>query len=94
MALSFCKSEVTSNLSWSLFLYHLAYWALGQAELFIWSLTAFSLFFAFAQRKNGLMDHEDFRACLISMGYDLVRHKPNFSKGLVPYQASRVGNLM
>uniref|UniRef100_A0A8C0LX05 F-actin cross-linking protein n=1 Tax=Canis lupus dingo TaxID=286419 RepID=A0A8C0LX05_CANLU len=23
------------------------------------------------QRKNGLMDHEDFRACLISMGYDL-----------------------
>lgn len=24
------------------------------------------------QKKNGLMDHEDFRACLISMGYDLV----------------------
>uniref|UniRef100_A0A8C4PCH4 Actinin alpha 2 n=1 Tax=Dromaius novaehollandiae TaxID=8790 RepID=A0A8C4PCH4_DRONO len=23
------------------------------------------------QRKNGLMDHDDFRACLISMGYDL-----------------------
>ncbi|CAO2595217.1 Actn2 [Lemmus lemmus] len=29
----------------------------------------------FDRRKNGLMDHEDFRACLISMGYDLVRHK-------------------
>ncbi|XP_055090404.1 alpha-actinin-2 isoform X4 [Symphalangus syndactylus] len=27
----------------------------------------------FDRRKNGLMDHEDFRACLISMGYDLVR---------------------
>ncbi|CAO2595214.1 Actn2 [Lemmus lemmus] len=26
----------------------------------------------FDRRKNGLMDHEDFRACLISMGYDLV----------------------
>ncbi|XP_026902752.1 alpha-actinin-2 isoform X2 [Acinonyx jubatus] len=25
----------------------------------------------FDRRKNGLMDHEDFRACLISMGYDL-----------------------
>lgn len=24
------------------------------------------------QKKNGLMDHDDFRACLISMGYDLV----------------------
>ncbi|XP_055090402.1 alpha-actinin-2 isoform X5 [Symphalangus syndactylus] len=29
----------------------------------------------FDRRKNGLMDHEDFRACLISMGYDLVRQK-------------------
>ncbi|XP_027960318.1 alpha-actinin-2 isoform X4 [Eumetopias jubatus] len=27
----------------------------------------------FDRRKNGLMDHDDFRACLISMGYDLVR---------------------
>ncbi|XP_025706545.1 alpha-actinin-2 isoform X1 [Callorhinus ursinus] len=25
----------------------------------------------FDRRKNGLMDHDDFRACLISMGYDL-----------------------
>ncbi|XP_062980426.1 alpha-actinin-2 [Elgaria multicarinata webbii] len=25
----------------------------------------------FDRKKNGLMDHEDFRACLISMGYDL-----------------------
>ena len=24
------------------------------------------------------MDHEDFRACLISMGYDLVRQKLKF----------------
>ncbi|XP_027960317.1 alpha-actinin-2 isoform X3 [Eumetopias jubatus] len=29
----------------------------------------------FDRRKNGLMDHDDFRACLISMGYDLVRQK-------------------
>lgn len=26
------------------------------------------------------MDHEDFRACLISMGYDLVRQKLKFYK--------------
>lgn len=73
---------MTSGLGWAAghpFSYHLAHWVLGQAELFISFLTALSLFFAFAQRKNGLMDHEDFRACLISMGYDLVRHKLKFS---------------
>ncbi|XP_068404938.1 alpha-actinin-2 isoform X4 [Eschrichtius robustus] len=32
----------------------------------------------FDRRKNGLMDHEDFRACLISMGYDLVRQNKCF----------------
>ncbi|XP_065749861.1 alpha-actinin-2 isoform X5 [Phocoena phocoena] len=32
----------------------------------------------FDRRKNGLMDHEDFRACLISMGYDLVRQNECF----------------
>uniref|UniRef100_F6WKC6 Actinin alpha 2 n=1 Tax=Callithrix jacchus TaxID=9483 RepID=F6WKC6_CALJA len=29
----------------------------------------------FDRRKNGLMDHEDFRACLISMGYDLLQQR-------------------
>lgn len=24
------------------------------------------------QKRNGMMDPDDFRACLISMGYDLV----------------------
>ncbi|KAM4771390.1 alpha-actinin-2 [Rhinophrynus dorsalis] len=30
-----------------------------------------SSFNHFDKKKNGLMDHDDFRACLISMGYDL-----------------------
>ncbi|XP_069464034.1 alpha-actinin-2 [Ambystoma mexicanum] len=30
-----------------------------------------SSFNHFDRKKNGLMDHDDFRACLISMGYDL-----------------------
>ncbi|KAF0870420.1 ACTN2 protein, partial [Crocuta crocuta] len=34
-------------------------------------LGIFFFLFVCLQRKNGLMDHEDFRACLISMGYDL-----------------------
>ncbi len=30
------------------------------------------LFFLYLQKRNGMMDPDDFRACLISMGYDLV----------------------
>uniref|UniRef100_A0A803TAZ6 Actinin alpha 2 n=1 Tax=Anolis carolinensis TaxID=28377 RepID=A0A803TAZ6_ANOCA len=30
-----------------------------------------SLLVCYLPKKNGLMDHDDFRACLISMGYDL-----------------------
>uniref|UniRef100_A0A672KJE9 Alpha-actinin-2-like n=1 Tax=Sinocyclocheilus grahami TaxID=75366 RepID=A0A672KJE9_SINGR len=34
-----------------------------------WSLCMF--FFLYFQKRNGMMDPDDFRACLISMGYDL-----------------------
>ena len=30
------------------------------------------------QKRNGMMDPDDFRACLISMGYDLVSSKRTF----------------
>lgn len=51
----------------------------GQVELFILLLTLNFFLLSFCwKRKNGLMDHEDFRACLISMGYDLVRQKFKF----------------
>ncbi|XP_069625107.1 alpha-actinin-2 isoform X1 [Ranitomeya imitator] len=54
-----------------------------------------SSFSHFDKRKKGMMDHEDFRACLISMGYDLgeaefarimVLVDPN-SSGTVSFQS-------
>ncbi|XP_063469509.1 alpha-actinin-2 isoform X7 [Symphalangus syndactylus] len=45
--------------------------SVGQVEFSSCPVLTCSVLCFCQQRKNGLMDHEDFRACLISMGYDL-----------------------
>ena len=36
------------------------------------------------QKRNGMMDPDDFRACLISMGYDLVRKHAHCQEEFTP----------
>ena len=79
---SSCKLVVTFTISWQSSRCPLSHRVLSPGSSTVAHLPlslSLSVYICW-QRKNGLMDHEDFRACLISMGYDLVRQSGNFTK--------------